>query len=127
MNSPTDRNSPNSDTSSDNDVEDLSVSTEQPNLTAGPSLTAPAGFFGSSAPKRRLPGGLMMGALSARDPKSRRKDVRTGGGGGYWDHPMGPGPSRGFKDDLVDTQIVDQLRQQFGDPFDESDLKSATN
>lgn len=54
----------------------------------------------------------MMGALSARDPKTRRKDVRPTGGGGYWDHQMGPGPSRGFKDDLVDTQIVDQLRQR---------------
>ena len=52
-----------------------------------------------------------MGGLSARDPKTRRKDFRSGGGGGYWDH-MGPGPSRGLRDDLVDTQIVEQLRQR---------------
>ncbi|PIL22976.1 hypothetical protein GSI_15673 [Ganoderma sinense ZZ0214-1] len=126
MNSPTDH-SPNSDSSSDNDIEDISAPTEQPGLAAGPSAPIQASFFGTSAPKRRLPGGLMMGGPSARDPKTRRKDIRPGGGGGYWDHHMGPGPSRGFKDDLVDTQIVDQLRQQFGDPFDESDLKSATN
>ena len=110
MNSPIDRNSPGaSDSSSDNDVEDITGPIEPPTLS---TQQGPSGFFGgSSAPKRRLPGGLMFGGSSARDPKTRRKDVRPGGGGSYWDH-MGPGPSRAMRDDLVDSHLVEQLRQR---------------
>ncbi|EJF56637.1 hypothetical protein DICSQDRAFT_150290 [Dichomitus squalens LYAD-421 SS1] len=124
MNSPSDRHSAGeSDSSSDNEVEDITGPTEQPGLPALPQ--GPNNFFGgASAPKRRLPGGLMFGGSSARDPKSRRKDVRPVGGGSYWDH-MGPGPSRAVREDLVDSSLVEQLRHQFGDPFDERDLKSA--
>ena len=67
---------------------------------------------GNAAPKRRL-GGLAFAPMSAmRDAKSRRKDVRGGGGtGGGWD-AAGPSGSRSQREDLVDSSIVDQLRSR---------------
>ncbi|KAI0769813.1 hypothetical protein C8Q74DRAFT_1218343 [Fomes fomentarius] len=133
MHSPTGGASPTlSDTSSDtpeheieNDIQETATFTQQ-----GGSLgfgTAFASFLGGTSitgvQKRRLPGGLMFGGGSgARDPKSRRKEVR--GPGGTWD--QGLGPARGHRDDLVDSQLVEQLRNQFGDPFDETIVKNAS-
>ena len=105
--------------------------------------------FGSAAPKRR---NVFFGGMAARETKSRRKDVR-GGGGAMWDQG-GAGSSRGQRgDDMVDQGIVDILRVreclfccyalgtpsrrarceviltpsvEFGDPFDESDLKKGS-
>ena len=90
--------------------------------------------------------------MAARETKSRRKDVR-GGGGSMWDQG-GADLSRGQRgDDMVDQSIVDSLgvreclfcryalgtpsrrarceviltsSVEFGDPFDESDLKKSS-
>ncbi|KAI0755379.1 hypothetical protein C8Q80DRAFT_1144656 [Daedaleopsis nitida] len=137
MNSPTDRASPAlSDSSTDTpeiEVEELSRGANMSLLTDASTFHPLASSMGnpmatmlsgsSMAPKRRLPGGLMFGNVGgARDPKSRRKDVRgPGGGNGPWDGMMGGGRSQ--REELVDSQLVEQLRAQFGDPFDESALK----
>ncbi|KAI0701566.1 hypothetical protein C8T65DRAFT_741706 [Cerioporus squamosus] len=112
--------------SPDNEIEEYTRIAEEPTpfVSQGPSSGGFISGFGAP-PKRRLPGGLVVGGVGARDPKSRKKDVR-GGGGGMWDQG-GAGSSRGQRgDDLVDQHIVDQLRIQFGDPFDETPLKNAS-
>ena len=116
-----DRASPGlSDTSSDTPGEhDIEIDdfprtggpTSNPSTLEALSMGSAAGhstFFGTGpAPKRRLPGGLTVTGVS-RDPKSRRKDVRGGGGGSGWE--TGAGAGRGQRDDLVDSQLVDKLR-----------------
>ncbi|KAF7985910.1 hypothetical protein HWV62_43814 [Athelia sp. TMB] len=77
--------------------------------------------------KRRLPAGSSFGAASnTRDAKTRRtqegKDRdRRGGGGDGW----GDGKTRKDKDELLDTNLVEQLRKDFGDPFLEDSIKNA--
>jgi len=79
----------------------------------------------SSTAKRRLPGGPSFGAASnTRDPKTRRtqegKDrERRGGAGESW----GEG-KRKDKDELLDSNLVEQLRKEFGDPFLDDDIKN---
>jgi len=79
----------------------------------------------SSTAKRRLPGGSSFGAASnTRDPKTRRtqegKDrERRGGAGEGW----GEG-KRKDKDELLDSNLVEQLRKEFGDPFLDDDIKN---
>ncbi|KAI0669132.1 hypothetical protein C8Q78DRAFT_1080435 [Trametes maxima] len=68
----------------------------------------------------------------AREPKARRKDHRAGGGGGsgsLWEQSAAAQARGGGRDELVDGALVDQLRSQFGDPFDDTILKkvAATN
>ncbi|GBE89342.1 hypothetical protein BKA93DRAFT_813607 [Sparassis latifolia] len=61
-----------------------------------------------------------FGSHNVRDTKARRRDGR--------DFMKDDAPRRGgwgSRDDLVDTPLVDQLRAQFGDPFDDSIVKNA--
>jgi hypothetical protein len=73
--------------------------------------------------RRQPPAGSSVGS-SARDPKSRRREegnVRkqsNGPGGAVW----GEGKS---KDELVDLALVERLRKELGDPFDETVIKQA--
>ncbi|KAJ7047445.1 hypothetical protein C8F04DRAFT_8041 [Mycena alexandri] len=78
--------------------------------------------FSGSPSKRRLPGGPSFAAASSsRDPKSRRReDPRRGGGG--WDGKEG----KRDKEELIDSSIVDHLRKDIGDPFNEVSFKSAS-
>ncbi|RPD62875.1 hypothetical protein L227DRAFT_609419 [Lentinus tigrinus ALCF2SS1-6] len=124
MNSPGRMSPTNSESSSDSPDNELDEYTragaEDP--TPFVSHSTSSGF--AAASKRRLPGGMYIAGFNARDPKSRRKDLR--GGGGMWDQG-GPGSSRSQRgDDLVDQALVDMLRVQFGDPFDETPLKKAS-
>ncbi|CDO70820.1 hypothetical protein BN946_scf184801.g11 [Trametes cinnabarina] len=85
--------------------------------------------------KRPLPSRLSAhGPLEgAREQKARKKDIRAGGGsaGGpsVWEQgsiqATGGGRSQREERELVDQALVDQLRNQFGDPFDESVVKRA--
>ncbi|KAI0712680.1 hypothetical protein C8Q76DRAFT_797512 [Earliella scabrosa] len=89
------------------------------------------GGGGSGASKRRM-GPMYGGGSGARDAKSRRKDGRAGGGGGggagagMWDQGSLSSTMRGQREDVVDSQLVDQLRNLFGDPFDETLVKNAS-
>ncbi|KAF9816054.1 hypothetical protein IEO21_04229 [Rhodonia placenta] len=82
-----------------------------------------------SPSKRRTPYSSDRSVPFSRDSKARRRDdygrqrMMHVGGGSPWDAPREP-PSRN-KDELVDQQIAEQLRAQFGDPFDDSTLKSS--
>ncbi|KAJ7228738.1 hypothetical protein GGX14DRAFT_71222, partial [Mycena pura] len=79
--------------------------------------------FSHSASKRRLPGGSSFAAASSsRDAKSRRReDPRRGG---TWDGKEG-GAKR-EKEELVDGHIVDHLRKEIGDPFNDTAFKAAS-
>ncbi|OJT12833.1 hypothetical protein TRAPUB_10668 [Trametes pubescens] len=81
--------------------------------------------FQASSTKRYGRPGQFGGGDGAREPKARRKDPRGGQSSSLWD-AMGGGPQvRMQKDELVDTSLVEQLRNQFGDPFDDSMLKKS--
>ncbi|KZT64009.1 hypothetical protein DAEQUDRAFT_815291 [Daedalea quercina L-15889] len=90
---------------------------------------APEGFgshLGGGSSKRR--GGLSFGG-SSRDAKSRRREDSFGLGLGrrgppslQWD-AREPGTVLRQKDELVDAPLVDTLRTQFGDPFDDRVLQ----
>ncbi|TDL22115.1 hypothetical protein BD410DRAFT_839930 [Rickenella mellea] len=80
--------------------------------------------------KRRLPTGTQ--SAHSRDSKTRKRDDgnsrRTAGGGGgntagsWTDGREGGG---GKREELVDIELAERLRREFGDPFDETMLKSA--
>jgi len=80
-------------------------------------------FAGSGSPsKRRLPGGSSFAAASStRDPKSRRREEPRRGG--TWEGKEG---GKREKDDLVDNGIVEYLRKEIGDPFNETAFKAAS-
>lgn len=111
MSSPIERASPalsdSSDDAPDHEVEELAIREDVSAYSFQHGPGSFNGLFGGSS-KRRLPGGAAFGASSARDPKSRRKDVRAGGS--IWE--QGPGPSRSQRDDTVDPALVDQLRSR---------------
>ena len=112
----TDRVSPTqlSDDSSDTPVEEIEVEEYHPSpatVNIGPlHHGGPGGMPPISSLLSRGPGSGMgrRGApLGMQMPmKPRRKDLRGGGGG--WD---GPPASRSGRDDMVDSQLVDQLRR----------------
>ncbi|KAG6377119.1 hypothetical protein JVT61DRAFT_1170 [Boletus reticuloceps] len=99
----------------------------------------------SGSSKRRLPGGSSSEGLQRRDPKSRRREDAFGsasgsrkvaiegqaghvagrgsGLGGNAFQPRGDYTSRRDKEELIDLSLVEQLRQDFGDPFLDSGLK----
>ncbi|GJE88528.1 hypothetical protein PsYK624_046110 [Phanerochaete sordida] len=98
------------------------LSSEPPAFT---STARPESIFSSG--KRRL-----MGGASSSTAKSRRREegssrrapasnawpqteLRDYGGGG-----------RAQREELVDQQLVDKIRQEWGDPFDETAVKSAS-
>jgi len=76
----------------------------------------------ASQTKRRLP----MGSSSmhgSRDSKARRRD--DGGnvgkrGMGIAMSALGEGRDGRMKEDLVDLELMDKLKNEFGDPFDDS-------
>jgi len=76
--------------------------------------------FSGGSSKRRLPTSSSFGAASnARDPKSRRREDSRKLGGGGW--PEGSKEGRGKdKEELVDAYLVEQLRKDIGDPFQEA-------
>ncbi|KAH9925377.1 uncharacterized protein BXZ73DRAFT_103261 [Epithele typhae] len=103
-----------------------------PDHPQGTSFSQLGSFFSSlsAGPKRRLGGNTsFMGLGGTRDAKSRRKDGgRAGGPGGHG--PSGGGweagaMGRGRVDDLVDVGLMEQLKKQFGDPFDDTLLTKA--
>ncbi|KAH9949866.1 hypothetical protein B0H21DRAFT_819793 [Amylocystis lapponica] len=120
MNSPTEPASPATSVSSGSPPLDdlpLNFNDESTSVSIAPSA-APNTF------KRRLPGGGAFGSgFSTRDAKSRRReDMGLGGRRGGWEARE----SRSQKDELVDGYLVDELRAQFGDPFDDSTVKRAS-
>lgn len=110
-------------------------------ITPGPGFTKDRDVFQASMKRYGRPA-QFGGGEGAREPKARRKDPRGGQGSSLWD-AMGP-QVRLQKDELVDTALVEQLRNreswfgwlgfrewrvltiltpEFGDPFDDSALK----
>ncbi|TFK22982.1 hypothetical protein FA15DRAFT_670992 [Coprinopsis marcescibilis] len=83
-----------------------------------------SGFTGqasgnSSSSKRRLPGGTSVhfNSSSNRDSKTRRRENSSRAGTGEWEGgPKGPGGKR-EKDELLDQGLVEFLRKEIGDPF----------
>jgi len=94
--------------------------------------------------KRRLPRGSSSEGPQRRDPKSRRREdafvsasgsrrVIIEGQGHMVGRPVGQGSnafqsrgdfvSRRDKEELIDVSLVEQLRQDFGDPFLDSSSK----
>ncbi|GLB34571.1 hypothetical protein LshimejAT787_0201360 [Lyophyllum shimeji] len=123
MNSPPDPGSPISTDTESPPPEEISPppSSQTPfqNLASHISQT----FAGSGA-KRRLPGGSSYGASSSnRDPKSRRRgdlqmtSTRTGAGGSIWE---GSKEKQREERDLVDHGVVEFLRKEIGDPFQDT-------
>ncbi|KAF9241163.1 hypothetical protein BU15DRAFT_45324 [Melanogaster broomeanus] len=97
---------------------------------------------GSGSSKRRLPGGSTFEGPSRRDPKLRRREDAMGPStsskrfveGQMAGGSVGPAGGTSFpsrvdygarrdKEELVDLSLVEQLRQDFGDPFLDSGLK----
>ncbi|KAI0366673.1 hypothetical protein BV20DRAFT_981867 [Pilatotrama ljubarskyi] len=76
--------------------------------------------------KRHYPGRPLVFSDGAREAKTRRKDPRGGLSGppSIWDQGS-LGQANRQRDELVDQALVEQLRNQFGDPFDDSVLKKA--
>ncbi|EKM51625.1 uncharacterized protein PHACADRAFT_261875 [Phanerochaete carnosa HHB-10118-sp] len=93
-----------------------------------------ASFMSSSRGESYLSGGkrrLPMGSVSSSGTKSRRREEAPGrrtGGGGVWqqteirDYTGG----RAQREELVDQHIVDNIRTDWGDPFDESAIKTSS-
>ncbi|KJA24269.1 hypothetical protein HYPSUDRAFT_539569 [Hypholoma sublateritium FD-334 SS-4] len=79
-------------------------------------------FSGSSASKRRLPTGSSFAAGSTRDAKSRRRGESGRPGNPNWDGLKDNGGKK-EKDELIDTALVDYLRKEIGDPFQELPFK----
>ncbi|PCH39727.1 hypothetical protein WOLCODRAFT_23580 [Wolfiporia cocos MD-104 SS10] len=81
--------------------------------------------MGGMGNKRRGPHGP---SSSTRDPKSRRREeaARRGAYDGIWESggTREPGTTRS-KDEPVDSHVVETLRNQFGDPFDDAAIKAA--
>ncbi|EAU80610.2 hypothetical protein CC1G_10177 [Coprinopsis cinerea okayama7 len=77
-------------------------------------------LFTSGSSKRRLPGGggSYGGSSSSRDLKSRRRENSSRMNTGEWDLMKGQGGKR-EKDELLDQGLVDYLRKEIGDPFQE--------
>ncbi|KAF8551687.1 hypothetical protein OG21DRAFT_1417533 [Imleria badia] len=76
----------------------------------------------SGSSKRRLPGGSSSEGPQRRDPKSRRREDAFGTASNTF-QSRGDYASRRDKEELIDLSLVDQLRQDFGDPFMDSGLK----
>ncbi|KAF6763631.1 hypothetical protein DFP72DRAFT_800813 [Ephemerocybe angulata] len=87
------------------------------------NLTNHLTSFGGSGPSKRRLGGssyAQSGHGANRDSKSRRRENSgrmDSTGGSHWDN-KGPGGKRD-KDDLLDQNVVDYLRKEIGDPFQE--------
>ncbi|KAJ7068196.1 hypothetical protein C8F01DRAFT_1246731 [Mycena amicta] len=111
--------SPDPDSGSSSPVSDTPPEEHFPSASTGSHFLNIASHFTSSftsPSKRRLPGGSSLAASSSRDAKSRRReDPRRGGWEGKRD-----------KDELIDGHVVDTLRKEIGDPFNEATLKSAS-
>ncbi|KAK7061655.1 hypothetical protein R3P38DRAFT_2830774 [Favolaschia claudopus] len=76
--------------------------------------------FSGSPSKRRLPGSSFPTGSSSRDPKSRRRDDPRRG---TWDGKEG---GKREKEELVDNHVVETLRKEIGDPFNETAFKAAS-
>ncbi|THV03977.1 hypothetical protein K435DRAFT_962111 [Dendrothele bispora CBS 962.96] len=70
-----------------------------------------------SSGKRRLPGGGSFSSGSARDPKSRRRDDREARKGMSGSGPWDKDGKKSREEDLIDSQLVEQIRKDIGDPF----------
>ena len=113
MHSPNDAGSPDSSSSSTPPPDDTQIIVDDTE-SFGPSKTGPSDFPGPS--KRRLPGGGSFASSSnLRDAKSRRKEdtgaIRRGPSNQSWEGRDG-GRSKSDKDELLDVQLVEQLRQR---------------
>ncbi|KAK7690250.1 hypothetical protein QCA50_006905 [Cerrena zonata] len=96
-----------------------------------PNTKAPESYPSNraSSAKRRFGPGI-HGPIGARDVKSRRREEpgpsRKQGGlwmeSGYGGQMM----QTGKKEELIDSALVETLRQRFGDPFDDRPLKQAS-
>ncbi|KAK7467655.1 hypothetical protein VKT23_004708 [Stygiomarasmius scandens] len=83
------------------------------NLSSGGATASPS----QSSGKRRLPGGGSFTSGSARDPKTRRRDDREPRKGMSGNGPWEKEGKKSKDEDLIDSQIVEQLRKDIGDPF----------
>ncbi|KAH9851623.1 hypothetical protein C2E23DRAFT_886469 [Lenzites betulinus] len=91
-------------------------------LLEGPSEPFTGMYAAMANLKRQHPARSTVLAEGARESKARRKETR--GGSGLWEASAAAASGR-QRDDLVDGALVEQLRNQFGDPFDDSILKKA--
>ncbi|KZT18246.1 hypothetical protein NEOLEDRAFT_1143645 [Neolentinus lepideus HHB14362 ss-1] len=110
MDSPMDPGSPESSISSPSTPppDEPSVMTATPAMLMG---------MGSTPSKRRLPSGPgVFGREMAA--KTRRKDQ----GGARWSE----GKERRKDEELVDVALMEELKKQLGDPFDESSQRASS-
>ncbi|EIW80898.1 hypothetical protein CONPUDRAFT_89975 [Coniophora puteana RWD-64-598 SS2] len=86
-------------------------------LSSQPVQMMSGGPAGPSSSKRRL----HDGGAPRRDPKSRRREDAMGGPASRFKEGHG---MRKDKEELVDTGLAEQLKKEFGDPFQEAHIKS---
>ncbi|KAJ3499570.1 hypothetical protein NMY22_g19497 [Coprinellus aureogranulatus] len=87
------------------------------NITSQLSTFTSGGGSGSGGPSKRRMGGMPHGHGGNRDPKSRRRENSGRMEGMSWEG-KGPGGKR-EKEDLLDQHLVEYLRKEIGDPFQE--------
>ncbi|KAI0357351.1 hypothetical protein OH77DRAFT_1475938 [Trametes cingulata] len=89
----------------------------------------PKAFNISNMQMKRISSGRpMMSSDGAPLPKARRKDPRGGPSGppSMWEQGS-LGQANRQRDELVDQGLVEQLRNQFGDPFDDTIMKKGAS
>ncbi|KAF8237712.1 hypothetical protein L208DRAFT_1356013 [Tricholoma matsutake] len=127
MNSPPEPGSPSISTPSSGSPPPDEINPQSSNASRLMDLASHITASFSSSSKRRLPGGSSFGAsASNRDHKTRRRgdsgrNQATGGSAGNWD-----GLKEGKKEkdeNLIDSHIVEHLRKEIGDPFQDTGLQ----
>lgn len=144
MDTPIDHGSPASISSEDAPQDDMILiesSQTQENM-----FSSRDGAFGSGSAKRRQPpGGYPAGpSFSAKNRRREEVPARRTTGGSQWSAPEPRESGRNQKEELVDVQLVERLREgevilyqrhayvspilavDWGDPFDDSFVKSAS-
>ncbi|RDB22111.1 hypothetical protein Hypma_010731 [Hypsizygus marmoreus] len=128
MNSPPDPDSPistDSDSPPPEEIQTQPATSSSHFMSLANQITQ--SFQAGGASKRRLPGGSSFGASSSnRDTKSRRRgdparlNVGPAGGAGTWESK---GEGKREEKDLVDHNVVEYLRKEIGDPFQEGVIR----
>ncbi|KAI0087060.1 hypothetical protein BDY19DRAFT_324997 [Irpex rosettiformis] len=129
MESPIDPGSPISNSSGESPPpEDILMAESAPTQEAFFDAPLRDNFLGPSNGKRRQPPTGFPPGPSYSVKNRRREESSSGRRGGHQWAVSGEresGNTRLQKDELIDTQLVERLRHDWGDPFDESFLKDA--
>lgn len=145
MDSPTDHESPISNSSDDVPQDDMIISEstlQHTELAFGmPTRDPPSGS--SSVKRRQPPGGFPPQSYSTKNRRREEGPVRRTTGSSQWPGGENRESGRTQKEELVDVHIVERLREgkrfsfyprhnlklfvlEWGDPFDDTFVKSAS-